>query len=86
MTDLVKGIIDSLDHLHDGLQGVVQLELVLLALERLRQVLAGLASVYWLHCNQSSHLGIHKQTNACCSIPRSQTVFYHFKICRKWEL
>ena len=46
--DLVKGIIDSLDHLHDGLQGVVQLELVLLALERLRQVLRGIASVYWI--------------------------------------
>ena len=36
--------------------------------------------------NRSSHLGIHKQTNACLSIPRSQTVFYHFKICRNWEL
>ena len=36
--------------------------------------------------NQSNHLGIHKQTNACWSIPRSQTVFYYFKICRKWEL
>ena len=36
--------------------------------------------------NLSSHLGIHKQTNACWSIPRSQTVFYHFKICSKWEL
>ena len=36
--------------------------------------------------HRSSHLGIHKQTNACWSIPRSQTVFYHFKICRKWEL
>ena len=36
--------------------------------------------------NRSSHLGIHKQTNACWSIPRSQTVFYHFKICRTWEL
>ena len=24
--------------------------------------------------NQSSHLGIHKQTNACWSIPRSHTV------------
>ena len=36
--------------------------------------------------NWSSHLGIHKQTNACWSIPISQTVFYHFKICRKWEL
>ena len=35
---------------------------------------------------QSSHLGIHKQTNACWSIPRSQTDFYHFKICRNWEL
>ena len=33
--------------------------------------------------NRSSHLGIHKQTNACWSIPRSQTVFYHFKICRR---
>ena len=32
--------------------------------------------------NRSSHLGIHKQTNACWSTPRSQTVFYHFKICR----
>ena len=36
--------------------------------------------------NQSSHLGIHKQTNACWSIPTSQTVFYHLKICRKWKL
>ena len=36
--------------------------------------------------NRSSHLGIHKQTNDCWSIPRSQTVFYHFKTCRKWEL
>ena len=36
--------------------------------------------------NRSSHLGIHKQTNACWSIPRSQTVFYHFKIGKKWEL
>ena len=36
--------------------------------------------------NRSSHLGIHKQTNACWSLPRSQTVFYHLKICRKWEL
>ena len=36
--------------------------------------------------NRSSHLGKHKQTNACWSIPRFQTVFYHFKICRKWEL
>ena len=36
--------------------------------------------------NRSSHLGIHKQRNACWSIPRSQTVLYHFKICRKWEL
>ena len=33
--------------------------------------------------NRSSHLGIHKQTNACWSIPRSQTVFYQFKICRR---
>ena len=33
-----------------------------------------------------SHLGIHKQTNASWSIPWSQTVFYHLKICRKWEL
>ena len=32
--------------------------------------------------NQSSHLGIHKQTNACWSLPRFQTVFYHFKIFR----
>jgi hypothetical protein len=38
------------------------------------------------HLNWSSHLGIHKQTNACWSITRSQTVFYHLKICRKWEL
>ena len=29
--------------------------------------------------NRSSHLGIHKQTNACWSLPRSQMVFYHFK-------
>ena len=36
--------------------------------------------------NRSSHLGIHNQTNACWSIPRSQMVFYHFNICRKWEL
>ena len=36
--------------------------------------------------NQSSHLGIHKPTNACWSIPRSQTVFYHFKFCRKLDL
>ena len=28
----------------------------------------------------SSHLGIHKQTNACWSLPR------HFKIWRTWEL
>ena len=27
--------------------------------------------------NRSNYLGIHKQTNACWSIPRSQTVFYH---------
>ena len=37
------------------------------------------------HCtlllNRSSHLGIHKQINACLSIPRSQTVFIYFKIC-----
>ena len=32
--------------------------------------------------NRSTHLGIHKQTNACWSIPRSQTVFIHFKVCR----
>ena len=36
-----------------------------------------------LHTNWSSHLGIHKQTIACWSIPRSQTVYYHFKICRR---
>ena len=36
--------------------------------------------------NWSIHIGIHKQTNACWSLPRSQTVFYHFKVCRKWEL
>ena len=36
--------------------------------------------------NRSCHLGIHKQINACWSIPRFQTVFYHWKICRKWEL
>ena len=33
--------------------------------------------------NWSSHLGIHKQLNTCWSIPRSQTVFIHFKICRR---
>ena len=32
--------------------------------------------------NRSSHLGIHKQTNAYCIIPRSQTIFFHFKIFR----
>ena len=42
--------------------------------------------ILWSVINRSSHLGIHKQTNACWSIPRSQTVFYHFKICIKWEL
>ena len=38
--------------------------------------------------NRSSRLSMHKQINACWSIPRSQsqTVFYHFKISRKWEL
>ena len=36
--------------------------------------------------NRSSHLGIHKQANTCWSIPISQTVFYHFKHCRKWKL
>ena len=36
--------------------------------------------------NRSIHQGIHKQTNAFWSIPKSQTVFYHFKICRLWEL
>ena len=35
-------------------------------------------------CDRSSHLGIHKQTNACWSIPRSQTVFIHYKICRRY--
>ena len=30
--------------------------------------------------NRSSHLGIHKQTNACWSIPRSQTVLIHLKM------
>ena len=39
-----------------------------------------------LYVNRSSHLGINKQTNAFWSIPRSQTVFHHFKICRRWEL
>ena len=34
--------------------------------------------------NRSSHLGIHKQTNACWSIHRSQTVFIHFKISIKY--
>ena len=33
--------------------------------------------------NQSSPLGIHKQLNACLSIPRSRTVFIHFKMCRR---
>ena len=36
--------------------------------------------------NWSSHLGIHKQTNASWSLPRSQAVFYHFKMCRKWDV
>ena len=36
--------------------------------------------------NQSSLIGIHKQTNDCLSITRPQTVFFHFKICRKWDL
>ena len=34
-------------------------------------------------CSRSSHLGIHTQKNACCSVPRSQTVFIHFKTGRK---
>ena len=37
----------------------------------------------WDFTNRSSHLGIHKQTNTCWSIPISQTVFIHFKICRR---
>ena len=34
--------------------------------------------------NRSSHLGIHKQTITCWSIPRSQTVFIHFKLCIRY--
>ena len=34
--------------------------------------------------NRSSHLGIHKQMNACWSISKSQTVFFHFKICIRY--
>ena len=29
-------------------------------------------------------LAIHKQTNVCWSMPRSQTVFIHFKICIRY--
>ena len=40
--------------------------------------------------NRSSHLGTHKQTNACWSIPRSKTIFIHFKNlnkgCRKFRV
>ena len=37
--------------------------------------------------NQSRHLGIYKQINTFWSIPRSQTVFYHFKIWYKqWKV
>ena len=38
-TYLVKGVIDSFDHLGDVLVGVFQLELVLLPLERVVKVL-----------------------------------------------
>ena len=33
--------------------------------------------------NQSSHLGMHKQTNAFWSIPRAQMFFYYLKICKR---
>ena len=36
--------------------------------------------LYLLEGNRYRHLGIHTQTNACWSIPRSQAVFIHFKI------
>ena len=39
---------------------------------------------FHIQSNRSSHLGIHKQTNACWSIPRSQTMFIHFKICIRY--
>ena len=29
--------------------------------------------------NHFTHLGIHKQNNACYSIPRSQMSFFHLK-------
>ena len=34
--------------------------------------------------NRSSQLGINKQTNACWSLPKSQTVFIHFKTCIRY--
>ena len=34
--------------------------------------------------NQYSHLQTHKQTKACWSIPRSQMVFIHFKVCIRY--